>query len=83
MCLPTLSQERKVVVLGDRLLLITTPTEIKEKTDWLERMIDSTNVRVEKFNQTQQILEEAKEAEALRKHENIIIDALRVKLALL
>lgn len=74
--------ERKVVIVSDKLLLITTPTEIEEKIDWLKRMIESTNMRVERFNQTQQIIEEAKEAKALRKHENIIRDALRTKLAL-
>lgn len=74
--------ERKVVIVSDKLLLITTPTEIEEKIDWLKRMIESTNVRVERFNQTQQIIEEAKEAKALRKHENIIRDVLRTKLAL-
>ena len=45
--------ERKVVVLGDKLLLITTPTEIEEKIDWLKKMIESANARVEEYNQTQ------------------------------
>jgi len=75
--------ERKAVIVSDKLLLITSPTEIEEKIDWLKRMIESTNMRVERFNQTQQILEEAKEAEELRKHENIIRGALRAKLALI
>lgn len=74
--------ERKVVIVGDKLLLITTPTEIEEKIDWLKRMMGSTNNRVEEFNQTQQIIEEAEAVEALRKHENIIKDALRMKLAI-
>ena len=73
--------ERKVVVVGDKLLLITTPDKIGEKIDWLKRMIESANMRVERFSQTQQIMEEAQEAEELRKHENIIRDALRMKLA--
>ena len=74
--------ERKVVVVGDKLLLITTPTEIGEKVDWVKRMIEATNVRVEEFNQTQQIIKEAEEAEELRRHENIIRDELRMKLAI-
>lgn len=73
--------ERKVVVVGDKLLLITTPTEIEDKIDWVKRVIRSTNTSVERFNKTQRIMEDAVEAEALRKHENIIRDALRVKLA--
>ncbi len=73
--------ERKVVIVGDKLMLITTPTEIKEKIEWLKRIIDATNTRVERFNQTQQALKEARKAEALEDHENIIRDALRAKLA--
>ncbi|MFQ6064743.1 MAG: hypothetical protein ACE5L6_04625 [Candidatus Bathyarchaeia archaeon] len=74
--------ERKVVIVGDKLLLITTPTEIAKKIDWLTKMIEATNTRVEEFNRTQKTIGEAKEAEALRKHENIIRDVLRAKLTL-
>ena len=74
--------ERKVVIVGDKLLLITTPTEIEEKIDWLRNVIKTTNLKIEKLNQTQRIIKEAKKAEALREHENIIRDALRTKLSL-
>jgi hypothetical protein len=73
--------ERKVVIVGDKLVLITTPTEIEEKIDWLGKIIESTNMRVEKFNRVQQAIEEKEEEEALKKHENIIRDALRMKLS--
>jgi len=75
--------ERKVVVVGSKLVLITTPAQIEEKIDWIKRMVESTNARVERFNETQQIMEEAQEKEALREHENIIRDALRAKLGLI
>ena len=74
--------ERKVVIVGDKLLLITTPTEIEEKIDWLRKVIEATNMNVEKFNRNQRIMNEVEEAEALREHENIIRDALRTKLSL-
>ena len=74
--------ERKVAIVGDKLLLITTPTEIEEKIEWLRNVIKTTNMNVEKFNQTQRIIKEAEKTEALRKHENIIRDALRTKLSL-
>ena len=74
--------ERKVVVVGSKLVLITTPAQIEEKIDWIKRIVESTNAHVEKFNETQQIMEEAQEKEALREHENIIRDALRAKLGL-
>jgi len=54
--------ERKVVVVGDKLLLITTPSEIGEKIDWLKRTIESANMRVERFSQTRQIVEETEES---------------------
>jgi len=73
--------ERKVVIVGDKLLLITTPDEIGEKIDWLKRMIESTNMRVERFSQTRQLVEDAEEADELGKHENIIRDALRMKIS--
>ncbi len=74
--------ERKVLVTGDRLLLVTTPNEINEKIDWLRSVMESTNERLERFNQTQKITEDAKETEELAKHENVIRDTLRTKLAL-
>ena len=43
-------------------------------------MIESTNMNVDKYNQTQQTLEKVEEAEELRTHENIIRDVLRSKL---
>jgi hypothetical protein len=75
--------ERKVVVVGSKLVLITTPTQIEEKIDWIKRMVESTNTRVERFNETQQIMEEVEKKEALREHENIIRDALRARLGLI
>jgi hypothetical protein len=74
--------ERKVVVVGSKLVLITTPAQIEEKIDWIKRMVESTNARVQRFNETQHIMEEAEKKEALREHENIIRDALRAKLGL-
>jgi len=41
--------ERKVAIVGDKLLLITTLTEIGQKIDWLKSVIESTNKRVEEF----------------------------------
>ena len=40
--------ERKAIIVGDKLLLVTTPVSIEEKIDWLQRMIESTNARVER-----------------------------------
>ena len=74
--------ERKAVVVGEKLLLITPPTEVGEKIEWLKRMIEATNVRVEEFNKTQRVIRAAEEEEEWRKHENVIRDELRIKLSI-
>ena len=75
-----IKNNHKIVIVGDKLLLITTPNEIEEKVDWLKKVIESTNMGVERFNQTQKIIQEAEATEELREHESIIRDALRMKL---
>ena len=73
--------ERKVVVVGDKLHLVTASNEICEKIDWLKKIIDSTNIRLDKLERDRKIIEEAEENEELRKHENVIKDTLRMKLS--
>lgn len=74
--------DRKVVIVGDKLLLVTTPTDIQEKIDWLKGLMKSTNERLTRFNQAQQAKDQKEKTEALRKHENIIRDALRMILSI-
>jgi hypothetical protein len=74
--------ERKIVVVGDQLHLVTPPNEIGEKIDWLRKMIEATNARVEELNKAQKIIEKQVKAEELRKHENIIRDSIRIKMGL-
>ena len=73
--------ERKVVIVGSKLLLITTPTEIGEKIDWLKNVISSTNARLRQMNHDRKIIAEEEESKELKKHENIIRDTLRTKLS--
>jgi hypothetical protein len=75
--------ERKVMIVGNKLLLITTPTEIGEKIDWLAEIITVTNRQLDELNQTRKKVDEARETEELEKHENIIRDALRMKLSVI
>ena len=74
--------ERKAVIIGNKLLLITNPNEMQEKIDWLRRVIESTNLRVERFNEARQIIEEKGETDVSVRHENIIRHALRSRLSL-
>lgn len=74
--------DRKVVIMGDKLLLVTTPTDLQDKLDWLKGLIKATNESMEKFSQAREAKAEEEETEALEEHENVIRDALRVILAI-
>jgi len=52
--------ERKIVIVGRTLKLITTPTKIGEKIEWLRKVIEKTNQRVREYNAAR---EEIKEGE--------------------
>jgi hypothetical protein len=52
--------ERKIVIVGRILKLITTPTRIREKIEWLKKVIEKTNSRIDEYNKA---LEEARKAE--------------------
>ena len=54
--------ERKVVVVGRTLKLITTPRRIKEKIRWLKKVIEKTNSRVEEYNKVEEEVKKAEEA---------------------
>lgn len=42
--------ERKVVIMGKELKLVTVPNNIVEKLDWLDEIVAAANERVEKYN---------------------------------
>lgn len=41
--------DRKLFVIGDKLRLITTPTDIEDKMDWVKQVIERTNAGVEEY----------------------------------
>jgi len=55
--------DRKVVFVGQKLQLITTPENIEEKVEWLKEIIESTNRRVEEYNRNEQLRKKLKEEE--------------------
>jgi len=67
--------------VGDKLHLVTTHNEIGEKIDWLNKVIESTNVRIDELNKTQKILEKQRRTEELRKRESVIRDEIRIRMA--
>ena len=73
--------DRKLVVVGDKVHLVTTHNEIGEKIDWLNKVIESTNARIDELNKTQKILEKQRRTEELRKRESVIRDEIRIRMA--
>lgn len=41
--------DRKLYVLGDELRLVTTHSDIEDKLDWVKRVIEQTNIDIEKY----------------------------------
>ena len=44
--------ERKVLIMGNELKLVTLPNDIEEKLNWLEKLVDAANDRVEEYNES-------------------------------
>lgn len=52
--------ERKLFVMGDKLRLITTTSQIEDKIDWVKQVIAKTNEEIDKYNQTAPIEKQMK-----------------------
>jgi len=73
--------DRKVMIVGKKLKLVTIPNDIKGKVDWIKRTMDATNKRVENYNQNQKEIhiaeeEKKKDIETIK----VIRDAMKAKL---
>ena len=55
--------DRKLFIVGDKIRLITTEEDFKEKLDWVEYVINQTNKAVDEYNRS---IEVAKELEIKR-----------------
>jgi len=53
--------ERKVVIVGRELKLVTTPNNIEDKLKWLERSVAAANKRVEEYNKDMKKKKEVEE----------------------
>jgi|GEM_PF-605647 hypothetical protein len=53
--------DRKLSVIGDKVRLVTTEHDFKDKLDWVEQIIDQTNKAVEEHRHMLQIAEQQKE----------------------
>ncbi len=43
--------DRKLFVIGDKLRLVTTADDIKNKLDWVQQVVEMTNRGIEEYNQ--------------------------------
>lgn len=53
--------DRKVVVAGKELKRVTTRDRVREKLEWLERLVNAANNRVEEYNRKVKAGKEMKE----------------------
>ena len=53
--------ERKVVIVGKELKLVTTPNNIEDKLNWLESSVAAANKRVEEYNKNMKKKREVEE----------------------
>ncbi|PMB74235.1 hypothetical protein C0199_00700 [Candidatus Bathyarchaeota archaeon] len=68
--------DRKLFIIGDKIRLITTEDDFKEKLDWVEQVINQTNKAIDEYNRS---IEAAKELEIKRKvwEERATIERMR------
>jgi hypothetical protein len=55
--------DRKLFIISDKIRLITTEEDFKEKLDWVEQVINQTNKAIDEYNRS---IEAAKELEIKR-----------------
>jgi hypothetical protein len=53
--------DRKIVVVGREIKLVTTRERVGEKLGWLEERVNATNRRVDEYNRRVKVEEQAKE----------------------
>jgi len=56
--------DRKVVIVGREIKLVTTRNRVGEKLGWLEELVARTNKRVEEYNKKVRVERETKEVAA-------------------
>ncbi|MEM3770393.1 MAG: hypothetical protein QXG76_04325 [Candidatus Bathyarchaeia archaeon] len=55
--------DRKLFIIGEKIRLVTTEDDFKEKLDWVEHVINQTNKAIDEYNRS---MEAAKELETKR-----------------
>ncbi|MEM3566006.1 MAG: hypothetical protein QXK18_03945 [Candidatus Bathyarchaeia archaeon] len=55
--------DRKLFIIGDKIRLVTTEDDFKEKLDWVENVVNQTNKAIDEYNRS---IEAAKELETKR-----------------
>lgn len=55
--------DRKAIIVGDQLKLVTTLTDLQEKLNWLDKLVAATNKRVDEHNKDMKAEKESKRIE--------------------
>lgn len=68
--------DRKLFIIGDKVRLVTTEDDFKEKLDWVEQVINQTNKAIDEYNRS---IEAAKKLEVKKTawEERAAIERLR------
>ena len=66
-----MSARTPVVVVGNKLEVVTLPDEIKGKVEWITGLVNSTNKSIEKYNEQIKQRREAEQQKQLNEHETI------------
>jgi len=61
----------KVTVIGNRLRVVTASNEIEGKIGWVKGLVESTNQRVDAYNEEVKVRNKAEEQERAREQETI------------
>lgn len=59
------SWDRKVLIVGRELKLVTTPSQVAEKLQWIEELITATNVKVDEYNARVTAAEDSKDSKLM------------------
>ncbi|MDH7476945.1 MAG: hypothetical protein QHH17_01000 [Candidatus Bathyarchaeota archaeon] len=68
--------DRKLFIIGDKIRLITTEDDFKEKLDWIEHVINQTNKAIDEYNRSIEAAEEL-EIKKMAWEERAAIDRMR------
>ncbi|MBS7633463.1 hypothetical protein KEJ15_07620 [Candidatus Bathyarchaeota archaeon] len=71
--------DRKIFVIGNKLRLVTTASDIEDKVDWIKQIIERTNLGIELYNKETEARKVEKEEKTKQapEEERVYVDVIR------